>query len=89
MSELEQVAQWQGLNISQAFSEPGAFAIVRTGVTQQYRALSAPEQTQVPFRGDDYAFIGVETSEDTLRWVWEHKLALVGSDSAYALAMWL
>jgi len=81
VSELEQVAQWQGLNISQAFSEPGAFAIVRTGVTQQYRALSAPEQTQVPFRGDDYAFIGVETSEDTLRWVWDHKLALVGSDN--------
>lgn len=83
VSELEQVAQWQGLNLTSAFAMPGAWLVVRTGVTQAYRNLSLHEQELIPYRTDDYAFIGVETSDTTLRWMWEKKLSMVGSDSEF------
>lgn len=82
VSELEQVAAWQNLNISSAFADPGAWLVVRTGVTKAYRALSAYQQDILPYRpGNDGSFVGVEASEATLRWIWEKKIALVGADS--------
>lgn len=63
VSELKQVAQWQGLDMEKAFARPGAFLLVRTGVTQAYHNLSSQEQIAIPYRSDDYAFIGMEASE--------------------------
>lgn len=66
VSELQQVAKWQGLDVEKAFARPGAFLLVRTGVTQAYRELSSQEQVQIPYRSDDYAFVGMEASEAIL-----------------------
>ncbi|KAJ7861434.1 hypothetical protein B0H14DRAFT_2506031 [Mycena olivaceomarginata] len=76
--ELDAVATWQGLEPG-SFSKPGDFLVVRTGFTKQYHALSLQAREVLPFRpGDD--FIGIETSDATLRWLWDKKLALVGGD---------
>ncbi|KAJ6564221.1 hypothetical protein B0H19DRAFT_942217, partial [Mycena capillaripes] len=52
----------------------------RTGFTKQYVALSPHEQSVLPFR-EDAAWVGVEASDTTLRWLWDKKLSLVGSDN--------
>jgi kynurenine formamidase len=78
--ELDAVATWQGLDPG-SFSKPGDFLVVRTGFTKKYRALSLQAREVLPFRpGDDAQFIGIETSDATLRWLWDKKLALVGGD---------
>ena len=86
VDELEKTAAWQGLNITNAFATPGAWLVVRTGVTQAYRKLSAHDQQLIPYRTDDYAFVGMETSEKTLKWVWDKKISMVGSDSTWRSA---
>ncbi|KAJ7487033.1 hypothetical protein FB451DRAFT_1363175 [Mycena latifolia] len=80
-ADLDAVAKWQGLDPA-SFTKPGDFLVVRTGFTKQYRALSAHEQAILPFREDaDAQWLGVEASDATLRWLWEKKLSLVGSDN--------
>ncbi|KAK7038542.1 hypothetical protein R3P38DRAFT_547227 [Favolaschia claudopus] len=80
-SELDEVAAWQGLNAT-SFFKPGDFLVLRTGFTQQYDALPAHEQAILPYRADaDATFLGTEASGDLLRWLWEKKLSLVGSDN--------
>ncbi|KAJ7764266.1 hypothetical protein B0H16DRAFT_442476 [Mycena metata] len=80
-SDLDAVAQWQGLDPA-SFAKPGDFLIVRTGFTKQYQALSLHDQDILPFRqGDDMQWVGMEASDATLRWLWDKKLSLVGSDN--------
>lgn len=80
-TELDAVATWQGLDPS-SFTNPGDFLVVRTGFTKQYAALSSYEQSILPYREDaDAQWIGVEASDATLRWLWDKKLSLVGSDN--------
>ncbi|KAE9384397.1 hypothetical protein BT96DRAFT_892486 [Gymnopus androsaceus JB14] len=80
-SDLDQVATWQGLDPSN-FTKPGDWVIIRTGFMKQYYALDTSQQEMLPFRDDaDAQWIGLEASEDTLRWVWEKKLSMVGSDN--------
>ncbi|KIK58412.1 hypothetical protein GYMLUDRAFT_45305 [Collybiopsis luxurians FD-317 M1] len=78
-SELDQVAIWQGLDPSN-FTKPGDWLIFRTAFIKQYLALPISEQEQLPFKADA-AYIGLEASEDTLRWVWEKKISMLGSDN--------
>ncbi|KAK7455906.1 hypothetical protein VKT23_010946 [Stygiomarasmius scandens] len=80
-SDLDAVAQWQGLD-PQNFTRPGDFLMFRSGFMKQYSTLSLIEQRQLPFRDTSEDFwIGIEPSEDTLRWVWEKKLSLLGADN--------
>jgi kynurenine formamidase len=79
VEELDSVAKWQGLH-PDSFTKPGDFLVVRTGFTKQYLALPLHEQSILPYR-EERDFIGVEASDKTLRWLWEKKLALVGSDN--------
>jgi kynurenine formamidase len=80
-SDLDSVASWQGLD-PDTFSRPGDFLIVRSGFMKQYSSLSVNEEQILPFRaGDDAAWIGLEPNEDTLRWIWEKKISLLGSDN--------
>ncbi|KAJ7441131.1 hypothetical protein FB451DRAFT_1106260 [Mycena latifolia] len=80
-ADLDLVVAWQGLDPA-SFTRPGDFLIVRTGFTKQYLALPQHEQQILPFReGADAQFIGVDTSDTTLRWIWDKKLALVGGDN--------
>ncbi|KAK7047149.1 hypothetical protein VNI00_006814 [Paramarasmius palmivorus] len=77
-SDLDQVISWQGFDPS-TFIHPGDFLIIRTGYMKQYAALTPHEQDVKPF--GDIAVIGLETSEETLEWIWEHKVSLVGGDN--------
>ncbi|KAK7047148.1 hypothetical protein VNI00_006813 [Paramarasmius palmivorus] len=77
-SDLDQVLSWQGVD-SEKFVHPGDFLIVRTGFTKQYNALPTHEQNIIPYGSGDA--IGIETSEDTLKWIWEKKVSLVGADN--------
>ncbi|KAJ7614242.1 hypothetical protein DFH06DRAFT_1307585 [Mycena polygramma] len=79
VTDLDAVATWQGLDPA-TFAKPGDFLVVRTGFTKQYDALSPHDQSVLPFRGED-AWVGVEASDATLRWLWKRKFALVGSDN--------
>ena len=55
---------------------------MRTGFTQRYRTLSEYDQNILPYRvGANATFSGVEASDETLRWLWEKKVAVVGSDN--------
>ncbi|KAF7341142.1 hypothetical protein MVEN_01848900 [Mycena venus] len=79
--ELNAVATWQGLDPA-TFSKPGDFLVVRTGFTKQYLALSPHDQAIVPYReGADAQFLGMEASDAMLRWLWDKKFSLVGSDN--------
>ena len=78
VAQLDQVAQWQGL--SRNWSLPGDMLFVRTGWLQQYNALSHMEQYTLP-REKDGPGIDLLASDDTLEWLWDKKLALVGADN--------
>ncbi|ESK83621.1 hypothetical protein Moror_12031 [Moniliophthora roreri MCA 2997] len=77
-SDLDQVISWQGLDPN-TFVRPGDFLIVRTGFMKQYAALPVHEQNVLPF-GNSSA-IGIEASEETLEWIWERKVSIVGADN--------
>jgi len=65
---------------SSSFTLPGDFLVIRTGFNKQYAALPVHEQMTAPYREDAH-FLGVETSDRTLAWIWEKKLSLVGADN--------
>ncbi|KAJ7448934.1 hypothetical protein FB451DRAFT_1288173 [Mycena latifolia] len=77
-TDLDAVAEWQGLDTA-TFFKPGDFLVVRTGFTKQYQALPTHDQMVLPFRTDE-DWVGIEASDATLRWLWDKKLSLVGSD---------
>ncbi|KAJ4467225.1 hypothetical protein J3R30DRAFT_3309519 [Lentinula aciculospora] len=79
VSELDEVVMWQGLNPSN-FTIPGDWIVVRTGFIKQYTALSTHDQEVLPFR-DVSKSIGLEASEETLRWVWDKKISIIGGDN--------
>ncbi|ESK83627.1 hypothetical protein Moror_12037 [Moniliophthora roreri MCA 2997] len=77
-SDLDQVISWQGLDPN-TFIHPGDFLIVRTGYMKQYAALPVHEQNVLPYSGS--IAIGIEPSEETLEWIWKHKVSVVGADN--------
>lgn len=80
-AELDAVATWQGLDPA-SFAKPGDFLVVRTGFTKQYLALSPHDQSILPYRdAADTQFLGMEASDAMLRWLWDKKFSLVGSDN--------
>ncbi|KAK7438382.1 hypothetical protein VKT23_017994 [Stygiomarasmius scandens] len=79
VGELDAVAEWQGMN-SSSFTRPGDFLVIHTGFNKQYAALPVHEQMTAPYREEAH-FLGVETSDRTLAWIWEKKLSLVGADN--------
>lgn len=75
--ELDAVAAWQGLPAD--WSRPGDMLILRTGWLRQYQALNETQDALLPLQGE--AWVGVEPSEQSLRWLWEKKFSLVGGDN--------
>ncbi|MCJ1383318.1 hypothetical protein MMC17_006431 [Xylographa soralifera] len=59
---------------------PGDILFLRTGYTAAYNALSILEREAIPQR-PTANFIGVESTIDVLRWLWENKFSAVASDS--------
>ncbi|KAK0477853.1 hypothetical protein IW261DRAFT_1484263 [Armillaria novae-zelandiae] len=68
VAELDAVTAWEGLPPD--FTKPGDFLI------------SSPSKIQemLPFR-DHFDFLGVEASDKMLKWMWNKKLSIVGSDN--------
>jgi kynurenine formamidase len=71
------VACWQGLPTD--WSKPGDILLVRTGWIQQYLNLTTYNQEILPW-DPELGSVGVNASDDSLAWLWEKKLALVGAD---------
>jgi kynurenine formamidase len=58
----------------------GDILFVRTGFTAAYNALSSAEQEAIPQR-PRAEFMGVESTTEVLRWLWENQFAAVAGDA--------
>ena len=75
LSDLQSIARHQNTDI-----RPGDVLIVRTGYLADYPSISQAMRSERHNRGDPPT-IGLEQSEDLLRWVWESGIVAVASDS--------
>jgi hypothetical protein len=75
LSQLLIVAQEEGVTFRK-----GDVLLIRTGWTDAYYKLSEEEKDKLGGR-DDRASIGVEATEECIRWHWEHEFAAVASDT--------
>lgn len=57
----------------------GDIVFIRSGFTRAYEALSTSEEAALP-RDKGRRMIGVEPSEDILRWIWDNKFAAIAGD---------
>lgn len=73
IEELEEVAKHQNLEL-----KTGDILIVRTGFTPWHESASAEERAAAFEAG---AFIGVETSMKSVKWLWNHHFAAVTCDT--------
>ncbi|KAJ5135915.1 hypothetical protein N7448_004469 [Penicillium atrosanguineum] len=74
LSDLQQVAASQNTTF-----RPGDILFIRTGWTREYEKLSQEECQQLA----DYKappVIGVKSSEEMLRWIWDNEFAAVAGD---------
>lgn len=53
--------------------------LIRSGYTAAYERLSTGEQVAIP-RRPSTDFKGVESSKETLQWIWENRFAAVVGD---------
>ncbi|KAI1259589.1 putative cyclase-domain-containing protein [Xylariaceae sp. FL1019] len=75
--ELDAVAAWQGMPNDWAM--PGDALLIRTGWNKQYLTLNETERWLLPVEG--WPSVGMDASEESLRWLWEKKLSIVGADN--------
>jgi hypothetical protein len=78
VSEWDAVAKWQGLPAD--WARPGDVLITRTGWLQKFNSLNATEAATVPWLSSG-ASVGFEASDESARWLWEKKFAVVGADN--------
>lgn len=74
LSHLQQL-----INENKISFRPGDILFLRTGFTAAYDALSAAEQENLPKR-PTADFIGIESTEDTLKFLWNNQFAAVAGD---------
>lgn len=74
-SVLKEIAASQGTTLRQ-----GDILFVRSGWTKSYDALSNDECVELANKSNPPA-IGVESSEETLRWIWDVGFAAVAGDA--------
>ena len=75
LAELKAAAEEQ-----QATFRPGDILIVRSGFGKAFNSLSADEQKALSER-PKVEVIGVDSSEEIIRWLWEHQFAAVVGDA--------
>ncbi|KAL1970762.1 hypothetical protein VTN77DRAFT_2596 [Rasamsonia byssochlamydoides] len=75
LATLKEIARENGIEFRQ-----GDILFVRSGFTAAYEKLSVEEATALG-RRESHDFIGVESGEETLRWLWENKFAAVAGDA--------
>ena len=73
VAELDRVASATGLEVA-----PGDIVLIRTGWAEWYLGLDEAGRADVRGRG---RYTGFAQSHDTLAWIWDHRVALVGSDT--------
>lgn len=81
LQELIEVAEAQKVTFT-----PGDILLIRTGWIEEYHKLSYNEKVRLA-RREERAFIGVEASEEMIRWHWDQQFAAVASDTN-AYEMW-
>lgn len=59
---------------------PGDISFVRTGWLADFRSLSKDEQADLPYRAVRSS-IGLEASEESIRWHWDNAFAALASDT--------
>ena len=59
--------------------QPGDNLIIRTGLIQAYNSCSSDEDRDTLMRSSQT--IGVEATEDMLRWLWNQRFAAVAGDA--------
>ena len=74
MSHLQQLIEEQGIVF-----RPGDILFLRTGFTSKFNSLSAAEGEAISLR-ETADFAGIETSEATLRFLWDNQFAAVAGD---------
>lgn len=74
-SHLSSVARDSGIKF-----RPGDILFIRSGFTAAWNLLSPAQETALQARAAP-EYIGVEPSEDTLRWLWERRFAAVAGDA--------
>ncbi|OAA65392.1 hypothetical protein SPI_02179 [Niveomyces insectorum RCEF 264] len=74
VAHLKQLADEENITF-----RPGDILFIRSGFTAAYRAFRPDEEATLPARKGSH-FIGVESSMDTLQWIWENKFAAVAGD---------
>ncbi|KUJ22642.1 uncharacterized protein LY89DRAFT_777704 [Mollisia scopiformis] len=77
-SSLDAIAAWQGLPSN--WSLPGDMLLIRTGWTKAYLNLTSYNQEILPW-DPNLGSVGMNCSDDSLAWLWEKKLALIGADN--------
>jgi kynurenine formamidase len=75
VAQLESVAKEQNVEFM-----PADILIIRTGWTEHYRTLSPEAQASLGGKAQR-TFVGVEQSEEMLRWHWDHAFAAVAGDT--------
>jgi kynurenine formamidase len=70
-SHLQQLADEEGISFQQ-----GDILFVRSGFTAQYEALSPEDESERPEQ-----CIGLESSVETARWLWENGFSAVAGDA--------
>lgn len=77
LSDLKEVAKEQQTNF-----QPGDILLIRSGWVDEYQKLSQEQKATLAAReGSDRAFIGVQASEEMLRWHWEMRFSAVAGDT--------
>jgi len=74
VAELEAALAAQGTTL-----KPGSVLLVRTGWMEAYEKCS-PEQKQAMSAFDKIQSIGIEPSRETVAWLWDHRVAAIGTD---------
>lgn len=75
ISAIKEVAREQNVSF-----RPGDILFIRCGFTAAYDKLSVDEAIALGNR-PSHDFIGIESSEETLRWLWENQFAAIASDA--------
>jgi hypothetical protein len=77
LSELKAVAEWEGVEI-----KFGDILIIRSGYMAQYYKRSRDE-IEALSKILPPTFLGVEQSEDMLRWIWDNFSAVAGDQPSF------
>ena len=74
VNQLKQVAAEQGVEFL-----PGDILFIRSGFIRAYEKLPADREREISERPEPN-FIGIEATEETVRWLWEQAFAAIAGD---------